>query len=179
MESKKLMFAEHPGPSTLLERAAEAEAAGFTAAAETLRTKADRMSRLHRAYHYRFVSQEVFDKFNQKLKDKTSRPATAADAKKIANGTAYYTATILHDQLTLVALEKYPALPPAEALKATTAARETGIFHRFEVAEVNPVGTEIKLPDPIVFGLVDGCTDRFFVCEWGSDVSIKDLLGDA
>jgi hypothetical protein len=31
--------------------------------------------------------------------------------------------------------------------------------------------------DPIIFGKIDGCTDRFFIAQWDDDVKIEDIVG--
>ncbi len=164
-------------------QAAEAEAAGFIAAATELRTKALRAKKLAIAYeHYRFVDEGSFQKFNATLKQKTTRPASEVDRQKLIdmqiphNPARWNGATTLHDELVLVAMEAYKGLPPSDVFEKVKEARGRQCFDRFEVAEIQPVATLVKLPDPIVFGLVDGCTDRFYVCEWGTDVSITDLL---
>ena len=161
----------------VLAEAEQAEAAGFTAAAEKLRTTAERARKMAIAYeHYRIVTEEIVQAFNKKLKEKTSRPATEADARKLANQTAHYHATIISDQLTFQAVEKYPGLPPADVLGKLSEAKARQCFDSYEVAEINPVATQIKLPDPLLFGRIEGCPDRFFIAEWGTDVSITDLL---
>ena len=54
-------------------------------------------------------------------------------------------------------------------------AKARGIFDTFEVAQIDSV---VEYKDPIVFGRIEGCGDRFFVAEWADDVSITDLIGD-
>lgn len=158
--------------TALLEQAAEAREAGFTTVATELERKAKLATNLAKAYEFfRYVSREAYDAFQKKILDKTKRPATEADRARLGRYT-----TEVADQLVIVDMGAYPGLPPADVLLKVKEARAMEIFDRFEVAEIQPVATQVKLPDPIVFGLVDGCTDRFFVAEWGTDVSINDLL---
>lgn len=161
--------------TALLEQAKEAREAGFVAAATDLERKAERARKLVIAYeHYRYVKQETVDAFNAKLKAQTSRPATAAERDQFYR--SGYSVRSIHDKLVLHTMELYPGLPPTDVLAKVKEAKGRDCFDKFEVAEIQPEATHVKLPDPIVFGLIDGCTDRFYIAEWGSDVSITDLL---
>jgi hypothetical protein len=177
---------------TLLEQAELAEGAGFTAAGAKLRTQAERMRKLAVAYeHYRYVSTEQIESYVAKLKAATLREATDVEivnALQQMRNSGFSTfewtiesyrkyATKSHDTLVLAPMEKYAGLPPVEVLNQVKEAKSRGCFDAFVVASVEPVATKIVLPDPIVFGRVDGCTDYFFIGEWGSDVSINDLIG--
>lgn len=159
--------------TTMLEQATQADEAGFLAVAKELRTKASRLTRMVQAYEfYRVVKQDAVDAFNAKLKAKTSRPLTPEDPQYRYG----YESTIC-DQLKLEPLAGYPGVPPADVFAAVKEAKERKIFDSFEVASVQPVATHVKLPDPIVFGRIEGCTDRFYIAEWGTDVNIVDLIG--
>jgi hypothetical protein len=46
-------------------------------------------------------------------------------------------------------------------------------FDRFEVAKVETI--EVR-PDPIIFGLINDCVDKFFITQWDDDVKIEDIL---
>ena len=172
----------------LLEQAKAAMEAGFTAAGAELEKKAERARKLALAYeHYRYVSQKKIDDFKSRLLQATRRRPTEAEAMHEATtlmlmyqtiGQILSSASDVYDALVLDPLEKYVGLPPADVLATVKVARGRGIFDRMEVAHVEPVATQIHYPDPIVFGLVDGCTDRFYIAEWGNDVSINDLLAD-
>jgi hypothetical protein len=170
--------------TNLLDQAKSAEDAGFVKAAADLRMKAERGRKLAIAYeHFKIVPQEKITSFNEKLKEKTRRPLDSEQAKRLElqkvphHPTRWEGATVIHDELTLVKMADYPGLPPSEVLGKVKEAKSLNCFDRFEVAEVSPVSTVVKLPDPIVFGLVDGCTDRFFIAEWGQDVKVSDLIG--
>lgn len=170
--------------NALLEQAKSAEEAGFVKTAEVLKDKAERGRKLAIAYeHFKIVTQEQIDSFSKKLVEKTRRPLDAEQARRLElqktphHPTRWEGATVIHDELKLVAMETYPGLPPGDVLAKVKEAKVLGCFDRFEVAEVSPVSTVVKLPDPIVFGLVNGCTDRFFIAEWGDDVKVSDLIG--
>jgi hypothetical protein len=163
--------------TALKEEAAAAREAGFDAAADALDQKAARAVKLAIAYeHYRFITKEQISAFQKKLKAQTTRPATENDRQKFANDKVFYQATVIADQLVFAELGKYPGLPPADVIAKVKEAKARGCFDGMEVAEVKPVATEVKLPDPIVFGRVDGCTDRFFIAQWGTDVNINDII---
>lgn len=158
----------------LLEQAKQAREAGFDSAAADLELKAALATKLAKAYeHFRYVSKEAVAEFQKKTLERTERNATSEDQRRLNNP---YVSRIA-DQLVFCRMETYKGLPPADVLKRVSEVKAMGIFDAYEVAEIQPVATQQKLPDPIVFGLVNGCTDRFYVAEWGEDVSINDLLG--
>lgn len=109
--------------------------------------------------HYRFVSPGVVDRFKEALKKKTLK------------GSKYGAST--YDTLNFTSLQYYPQIPPREVLDALRQAKERGCFDLFEVASIETV--EVR-PDPILFGQVMGCQDRFFIAQWDNDVRIEDIL---
>lgn len=172
-----------------IEHAAKLEAAGMTGAAKALREKADRVRRLAMAYeHFRYVTTEAVTAFMDKLRKSTSKfpsweqfraqggAAWGLTKKAYESSPANYVKPA-HDALTMEPAEAYTGLPTAEVLDKMLAAKTLGVFDSFEVAHVDPVASQVINPDPIIFGRITGCTDRFFVAEWGSDVSINDLIG--
>lgn len=138
-----------------------AREAGFESAADQAATNLDRAGRLAQAYeHYRFVTKERIDQFNQDL-----RKATQKDDK--------YSTT--YDTMELTAVRDYHSIPPTDVLKALIEAKARNIFDTYEVAWIKTVR---EVHDPLLFGLVEGCTDRFFIAQWGDDVKITDLLAE-
>jgi len=109
--------------------------------------------------HFRFVTQKNIDDFNTKIKKETF--------KKHANGFSRY------DTLQFVNLVSYQEVPPVNVLEKLEEAKGKRCFDSFEVAKIQSV--EVR-PDPILFGRVKGCPDRFFVSQWDSDVRIEDIL---
>lgn len=69
-----------------------------------------------------------------------------------------------------VPVKEYKAIPPDHALEALKRAREKEIFHDFTIASV----THVK--DPLLFGVLNGVEDRFFLAQWGEDVALDDVI---
>lgn len=146
------------------------EKAGFAAAAGMVKHLQDRKRRLTLAYeHYRYVTQEQIDKFQERCK------AAGVEVENPGTANIYHK----YAQLAFTPIADYTGqgnqqgLPPTEVLDAVTAAMDRGVFDTFEVAHVQTV-REYK--DPIIFGRITGCGDRFYICQWGDDISISDLL---
>lgn len=109
---------------------------------------------------YRIVRPEKIAIFQKKLEDES-----------IGETTEDNTPTLLETKtLVFTKLEDYGTLPPPHVLDSLETAQERKCFDRFEVAHI------VKVADPILFGRVDGCNDRFFVDQWDDDVSIDDLI---
>lgn len=117
--------------------------------------------RMRMAYdNYEYVPQEKINAFNEKLQKETMQTTKYERVYK---------------QLVFIRLEDYDEVPPPTALKALKAAKESDIFDRFEVAKIADQRERVD-PDPILFGRVDGCDDRFFIAQWDDDVSIEEIL---
>jgi len=101
--------------------------------------------------HFRYVTQEKIDKFNQKLHKKTYK-----------NGD--------YKRLEFETISKTSLVPPDNVLTALEEAKELDCFDNFEIAYI----TEVK--DPIVFGIVKGCSTKFYIAQWDTDVRIEDIL---
>lgn len=130
------------------------EALGFKKISEALKIAKERKRKLALAYeHYRFVRQEHVDRFNAALRKKTE-------------GTNGY------KWLSFTLIASYEKAPPEPVLLALEQAMERKCFDAYEVAHI------VDVKDPILFGRITDCPDRFFIAEWDSDVSIKDLLKD-
>lgn len=150
--------------AALLEQAKACEAAGFTGMAKELMEKADRARRLAIAYEkYRYVRAEKIRAFNDKL--------IATTGRQEGNYPNLYQ---VFDQLVMGPIEAYDAVPPGDVLEKVKAAKAEGIFDTMEVAKIE--STRVYR-DPIIFGRINGCTDRFYICQWDDDVKIEDILG--
>lgn len=137
---------------------------GFTKAAKTYESKKALAKKLMLAYeHYRFVTPAVIEKFNKALEKKTW--------KKNDSTNRYPT----YDQLNFDSIGNYGEIPPANVLEDVKKAKDMGIFDTFEVATIKSV--EVR-PDPIIFGRINECGDRFFISQWDNDVRIEDILGE-
>lgn len=136
------------------------EALGLTAAAKEVERQKAMAAKLDVAYtHFRFADREKIAAFNERLCVET--------IKRTPWNTTYA-------QLTFTALSDYPSVPPTDVLTALESAQGLGCFDRFMVAQITE--QSIPKPDPIIFGLVDGCTDLFFIAQWDDDVKIEDIL---
>ena len=134
-------------------------ALGLSKAAETLIKAKVLTEKLTIAYeHYRFVSLEKITAFNHKLMIETHKEdQRSVDFK----------------QLMFTPLEKYERVPPVAALDELEVAQSRKCFDMFEIAEIQWIE---RVKDPILFGRVIGCEDRFFIAQWDDDVNIDDIL---
>lgn len=130
---------------------------GLTAAA----SKIDHLKSLKRkmmvAYeHYRYLTPEKIEAFNKKLYART-----------------FDVRTYMYQRLSMTALEHYTEVPPADVLAKLQEALDRKCFDRYEVAHIV---TEVKIPDPLLLGIINGCKDKFFVAQWDTDIAIEDIL---
>lgn len=127
------------------------ERLGFKIAATKVKEASVKKRKMAIAYeHYRFVRQEKIDAFNAKLR----KQGSSYDYKTLA----------------FTPVESYPEVPPADVLQKMETAVERKCFDQFEVAHI------INVKDPILFGRIKGCPDRFFIGQWDDDVKIEDIL---
>ena len=110
--------------------------------------------------HFRYVKQEKIDAFNKRLKDETLR-----EDKK-----AHY-----YKCLQFISLEEYTEVPPEHVLDALEKAQEMNCFDTFEVAKIQD---KVEIKDPIVFGRIKNCPDRFYISQWDDDVKIEQILNE-
>lgn len=137
------------------ESLSQLERLGFISAANKVRGAAEYKRKLAIAYeHYRAVSDQKIHEFNAKLRESTLK----------RNGD--------YKELSLSPIEAYSKVPPKSVLDSLEVAIGRKCFDSFQVAYIR----EVK--DPLLFGLVKGCTDHFFIDQWDDDVKISDLLKD-
>lgn len=155
---------------------------GFDKVADTLDKKLTLKKKLAIAYeHFRFVEPHIFDRFQEEVKNKTLKVVVACPQcknnplAKLSCGYCRKTGAqhMTHDTLAFVRLADYPECPPMDCLMDLKKAKELECFDAFEVAKVETV--DIR-PDPIIFGLINGCEDKFFITQWDDDVKIEDIL---
>ncbi len=128
------------------------ERLGFKAASTKVKELSIKQRKMAIAYeHYRFVRPEKITAFNEKL------------MKESRNGGDY-------KMLSFTAVEQYPEVPPADVLDKMDAAVERKCFDSFEVAHI------VNVKDPILFGRIIGCSDRFYIAQWDDDIKIEDIL---
>lgn len=133
------------------------EKAGLTGMAKTIKKLKEKKSKMLIAYeNYRYVRPEKFQEFNDRLRKETFKDYT-------------------YSRLRFTPLETYGKVPPMNVIELIEQANERGCFDKFEVADIESV---TELPDPIVFGVIEGCSDKFFISQWDDDVKIEDILSD-
>lgn len=164
MEEKKLMTKEdeaHPLVSQL-------EELGFLTASKSVESKVkeekeilDLKTRTMLAFErYRFISAEHIERFNNVLKHKTY-------VKEGDNGYPTY------DRLKFTPISQYGKIPPADVLDKIRTAKNEGLFDAFEVCSIE---THEVRPDPIIFGIIRNCEEKFFIAQWDDDVKIEDII---
>lgn len=132
---------------------------GFNGVSDKLRAAKERKRKLMMAYeHYRVVSQKAVDTFNAKLKKETRKGESMFDSS--------------WKTLDFCSIATYDKVPPESVLASLEVAQGRQCFDSYEVAYIR----EVK--DPILFGRITACPDRFFIDQWDTDVTIKDLLKD-
>ena len=109
---------------------------------------------------YRYVKPEQIEHFNEKLREKTQ--------KEFKTYSTYMT-------LKFYNIKDYSDVPPNDVLDKLETAKSLNVFDTFEIAKIDTV-KEVK--DPLLFGIINGCKDKFFIAEWDNDVKISDLLKD-
>lgn len=143
--------------------AQELREVGMEEAANQLEAKMKLAKKMMIAYeHFRFVTPEITQRFQDALRKKTLK------GDKYGNQT--------YDTLKFQELKKYSKVPPKSVLNSIKKAMEMGCFDKYEVASVETV--EVR-PDPIVFGVIDSCEDKFFIDQWDNDVKIEDILKES
>lgn len=144
----------------------EIEALGFTTIAKELTAEQEFNRKTAEAYlQFKIVRQEHIENFNKELKKKTLREL----------GTAGRDLYHEYETLKLQDIRQYPSLPPAEVLGKLKEAQKLNIFDYYEIMKIESV-QEYK--DPILFGCINGCPDKFFIAEWDQDIKLADLIGE-
>lgn len=137
---------------------------GLTTAASELDRQEVLSRKLMLAYEgFRFVTPANIEKFQEKLKKETVKET----------GKNQWGTITEHKRLKFTAIKDYPNVPPTDTLNALEDAMKVGCFDTFEIASIEWIK---HVPDPILFGRVTGCDDRFFIAQWDDDVKIEDIL---
>lgn len=135
------------------------EKAGFKAATDKVKRLKEMKRKMAIAYeHFRYVRQEKIDAFNERL-----------GKESMKDNPSSYT----YKRLMFIPIDQYQEVPPSDVLDKVEVAQEIGCFDTFEVARIQDV---VVQKDPIVFGRIEGCPDRFFVAQWDDDVTIEQIL---
>lgn len=140
------------------------EKLGFKKAVNELKEKKELKRKLVLAYeHFRYVRQEKIDAFNEKLRKKTLHKTGAAGSNLWHH----------YDTLAFIPVADYSDIPPQKVLDKVEEAQKIQCFDDMEIGKIESVN---EYKDPIVFGRVNGCPDRFFIAQWDDDVKIEDIL---
>jgi hypothetical protein len=144
---------------------AELRELGLTAAADTMKRARELARKLRIAFeHFRVVTPEHLQRFQYELLERGRKGRSA-----LAGLYEGYT----YQALKFTALESYPNVPPGDVLEKIRSAKELKCFDRFEVLTLE---TREVVPDPVVFGIIDGCDNKYFVAQWDDDVKIEQIL---
>jgi hypothetical protein len=147
---------EKPAPTE-----AELRELGLTEAANKMKHQRELARKLRTAFeHFRVVTPEQLSRFQNELLGKRTWGSP-------------YSGGYTYQALKFTALESYPNVPPSEVLEGIRAAKELKCFDRFEVLTLETVEV---IPDPVVFGIIDGCDNKYFVAQWDDDVKIEQIL---
>ena len=139
---------------------------GFDQAANELKLLEEFKRKTAIAYeHFRYVTQEHITKFNEEIKKKTMKK----------EGKNQWGDILTYDQLKFHDIKTYKSSPPKSVLQSIKKAKEMKCFDTFEIAKIE---SQKEVPDPIVFGRINGCPDLFFIDQWLDDIKISDLIED-
>lgn len=130
------------------------EKLGMKAALDKIRKGKKVFPKLKIAYaRYGFIREDQIEKFQRVL-----------GTQKAPTGS--------YKSLQFSKLENYDRdVPPADVLAKIEEAKAVGCFDYFEIAYV-----AVIKKDPIVFGRINDCRDRFFIAQWDDDVSIEQII---
>lgn len=74
-------------------------------------------------------------------------------------------------------LQEYPGLIPMDSLKKINEAIKKKLFDEIRIISLNKEYVDSTgKTDPIAVGVIEGVNHKFFITEWGNDVSIEDIL---
>lgn len=83
-------------------------------------------------------------------------------------------------ELRIDSIHDYEGSPPRTVLRKLATAKRREVFNSFSIISVQEKQEEKQIPDtdPILVGQIEESRDYYFIDEWGSDISIKDILGE-
>ena len=135
------------------------EKTGFKTASNRIKEFKNLKRKMTIAYErFRYVKPEKITAFNERLKKETQKE----------DKNAHY-----YNQLIFISIDQYEEAPPISVLEKIEEAQEIGCFDTFKIAKINSIK---QVKDPIVFGIINGCPDKFFITQWDSDIAIEDIL---
>ncbi len=135
---------------------------GFTAASTKIKSDKTLARKLRIAFeHFRVVEPDKINRFNKELMERTKK-------NDPVNQYSY-----IYDRLAFTPIANYQGVPPAEVLEKIKEAKKLECFDSFEVATIESVQV---VPDPIIFGVINGSPNKYFISQWDEDVRIEDIL---
>jgi hypothetical protein len=147
---------------------------GFKRASSELARKQELKRKMMIAYeNFKFVTPKIFNRFQIALRKQSEVIKQGDGSWKKGKIDPRRYQDVKYDKLVFKKVSEFDACPPQEALEEMNRAVEMGCFDEFEVAKIEAV-TERK--DPIIFGIIRGCPDKFFITQWDNDVKIEDIL---
>ena len=81
--------------------------------------------------------------------------------------------SIEYKRLKFTPISDYEKIPSQFVLERIKKAKDLNCFDEFEVCTIDWVK---ELKDPVVFGVISGTTDKFFITQWDNDITITELL---
>ena len=83
-------------------------------------------------------------------------------------------------ELRIDSIHDYKGSPPRSVLRKLATAKRREVFNSFSIISVQEKQEEKQIPDtdPILVGQLEESRDYYYIDEWGSDISIKDILGE-
>lgn len=73
-----------------------------------------------------------------------------------------------------IPLESYDKFPPQEVLDKLDVAKGLDLFDSFVIAVIER--QQIRVPDPLLLGIINGSTDRYVIAQWDYDIDLEELL---
>jgi len=129
---------------------------GFDTAVSNVEKSKELVRKSAVAYeHFDYVTQEDVDKFIEEVKGKTKKE---------------FKDRYTYDTLKFISIKEYTEVPPADVLEKLREAKKWNCFDTFEIGKIESV---VEVKDPILFGRVNECGDRFFIAQWDNDVTIE------
>lgn len=67
-------------------------------------------------------------------------------------------------------IKEIEELPPNDVLIKLAEHKQRNVFDYFTIAKVK------NMYDPLLFGRIEGSTDRYFIAQWGDDINLDDVI---
>lgn len=67
-------------------------------------------------------------------------------------------------------IQAYKTIPPQDVLDKLAEHKAREVFDYFTIASIE------SIPDPLLLGRVNDVKDRFFIAQWGKDITLDDII---